>query len=159
MAEKWANRRYLRKLRAGAAAEQGFGFVHLSPAFAGRRGVAKYLAKYVAKEGASGRPELAETALHPDCPPRPVYVASSLTLATRATMRNLRLRRYFFVGGVPGYVSLAELERWFDEGARVVRNRFCAPSSWRRGPPLAADDPRVWEAIEATQAWRNSLAA
>ncbi len=44
----------------------------------------------------SGRSELAETVDHPDVPARPIYISRRLTAKTRCTMRNLRLRRYYW---------------------------------------------------------------
>lgn len=131
--ERAANRAYLAELRAGAAYEWGFGFVRLDRAREGSgRALSRYLAKYLTKHGEGGGLELAETVRHRDCPARPVYVAVALTLRTRATMRNLRLRRYFWhaAASVPGSrpdCDYAE-DLWL-RGIRVTAGRL------RRPPP------------------------
>jgi hypothetical protein len=83
--------------RVGLAAEFGFGFVSLEAGRHGSRGVASYFGKYVAKNGASGKPEICETVQRVEVGRRRVvYVSSSLTARTRCTMRNLRRRRYWW---------------------------------------------------------------
>ncbi|HEY0226773.1 MAG TPA: hypothetical protein VGC05_10350 [Mycobacterium sp.] len=83
-------------LECGWAKEWGFGFVDVQPMRHGSKGLARYLTKYVCKDGVSGRSELAETVDHPDVPARPIYISRRLTAKTRCTMRNLRLRRYYW---------------------------------------------------------------
>ena len=81
----------------GLAAEFGFGFVSLEAGRHGSEGVASYFGKYVAKDGASGKPEICETVQRVEVGRRRVvYVSSSLTARTRCTMRNLRRRRYYW---------------------------------------------------------------
>jgi hypothetical protein len=83
--------------RAGLASELGFGFVSLEKARYGSAGVAGYFCKYVAKDGANGRPEITETVQRVEVGRRRVvYVNQKLTARTRCTMRNLRLRRYYW---------------------------------------------------------------
>ena len=65
-------------------------------------GVAGYFCKYVAKEGASGRPGMRGTVERVEVGRRRVvYMSSKLTARTRCTMRNLRLRRYYWHAGGP----------------------------------------------------------
>lgn len=128
--ERIANRSYVAALKAGAAREWGFGFVDLVDARAGARGLAGYLAKYVCKQGASGRPELAETVAHPDVPARPVYLSPLLTATTRCTMRNLRLRRYYWRAGTmreAGKADCATCEDMWQRGIRVEGGRLRKP--------------------------------
>jgi hypothetical protein len=87
----------IRWVRCGWASKWGFGFVdHQRSRGLGAKALASYLAKYICKIGKSGTPELAETVAHPDVPKRPLYIARTCTARTRCTMRNLRLRRYFW---------------------------------------------------------------
>jgi hypothetical protein len=124
VADRLANARYVQLLKSGLADEWGFGFVSLERGKGwGPKGLASYLAKYVCKEGADGRPELAHTVAHPDVPPRPVYISRDLTGLSRVTMRNLRLRRYYWRGrvGLPvgGPQSCTHVERLWSWGYRV----------------------------------------
>lgn len=130
-ARKRAATLYVRLLKAGLAREWGFGFCDLTMAYAGSRGVASYFAKYVCKESASGRPELAETVAHPDVPRRPIYLSTKLTARTRCTMRNLRLVRYFWQSRdvkEVGLVTWAEAEWLWNEGWRVDADELQPPA-------------------------------
>lgn len=122
--DRIANRAYVQALKRGGAREWGFGFVDLKESRIGSKGLAAYLAKYVCKEGADGRPELAHTVAHADVPARPVYISRQLTRGTRVTMRTLRLKRYFFVGcsGTAGEASIVcrFAEEWWLRGDTVV---------------------------------------
>lgn len=134
--ERIANRIYVGRLKAGAAKEWGFGFVDLVDARAGSKGLASYLAKYVCKEGVHGGPELAETVAHPDVPARPVYMCRDLTAVTRCTMRNLRLRRYYW--RAKSMRSAGKAQCWYVEdmwqrGITVRDGKLVKPQSLR-GP-------------------------
>lgn len=78
---------------ARLAPSYGYGHVDRKAARAERAGVlaAWYAAKYMSKESLAGG--IGELVLSGDAPARPVYVASRLTVRTRCTMRNLRLKR------------------------------------------------------------------
>jgi hypothetical protein len=133
-AERWAARGYVAALKAGMAEQWGFGFVDLREGRAGSRGLAAYLAKYVCKVGASGRPELAETVDHADVPKRPVYISARLTRGTRCTMRNLRLRRYYWRAETmrqPGTADCWYVEDLWSRGFTVKDGRLVRPA---RGP-------------------------
>lgn len=130
---KRAAERYAATLKGGAASEWGFGFCDLSMAYAGSRGVASYFAKYVCKDR-NGRPELAETVAHPDVPRRPIYLSTKLTARTRCTMRNLRLRRYYWQAPTMRQAGMAEcwyVEDLWERGIRVEHGRLARPA---RGP-------------------------
>jgi hypothetical protein len=130
-ARKAAARGYVQLLKAGLAAEWGFGFVDLQMAHHGAKGVGNYFAKYVCKEGAGGRPELAETVAHPDVPARPIYLSNRLTARTRCTMRNLRLRRYYWRAETMRQAGMAEcwyVEELWQRGLRVEHGRLVRPA-------------------------------
>lgn len=132
-ARKRAAERYTALLKAGLAYEWGFGFVDLTMAYAGSRGVASYFAKYVCKDR-NGRPELAETVAHPDVPRRPIYLSNRLTARTRCTMRNLRLRRYYWQAATMRQAGMAEcwyVEDLWRRGIRVESGHLVRPA---RGP-------------------------
>jgi hypothetical protein len=107
--EREAAAAFMSSLRA-VAKRYGFGErvgwdPHRGPDRSGRRGVGAYLAKmarYMAKEAAGEQTGLRE--ILEALPGRRIYRASiRLTAETRATMRNLRLRRWahrYFNGGV-----------------------------------------------------------
>lgn len=129
--EKAAARAYVALLKGGLAHEWGFGFCDLTMAYAGSRGVASYFAKYVCKEGRGGRPELAETVAHADVPPRPIYLSNRLTARTRCTMRNLRLRRYFWQAPTMRQAGMAEcwyVEDLWQRGFRVEHGKLARPA-------------------------------
>jgi hypothetical protein len=122
-----AAHRYTQLLKGGLAVEWGFGFVDIVMGQAGSKGLAAYVAKYVCKEGEHGRPELAETVAHVDVPSRPVYVSPKLTAVTRCTMRNLRLRRYYWRAPTcrqAGLVDCAYAEDLWSRGIRVEHGRL-----------------------------------
>jgi hypothetical protein len=125
-------------LERGWAKEWGFGFIDVQPMRRGSRGLASYLAKYVCKDGVSGRPELAETVDHSDVPARPIYISRRLTGATRCTMRNLRLRRYYWRAWACRQTGLLTCEFAEDlaaRGMKVLGGRLVRPlSEPRRGP-------------------------
>jgi hypothetical protein len=125
-------------LGRGWAKESGFGFVDVQPMRGGAKGLASYLAKYVCKDGVNGRPELAETVDHPDVPARPIYVSRQLTATTRCTMRNLRLRRYFWRAATcrqAGLVTCDYAEDMAARGLKVRAGRLFKPLSQRRRGP------------------------
>lgn len=114
----------------GLAAEFGFGFVSLEVARYGSAGVAGYFCKYVSKGGASGRAEITETVQRVEVGRRRVvYVGARLTARTRCTMRNLRLRRYY----------------WHAEGLRGLRDCRAIEDMHRRG--LYVSGGRLWRPV------------
>jgi hypothetical protein len=134
----------------GLAAEWGFGFVSLEAARYGSAGVAGYFCKYVAKDGASGRPEIQETVQRVEVGRRRVvYVSSKLTARTRCTMRNLRLRRYYWHAG--GSRDCIQVEEDWRRGYRVRFGRICKP--WDVMPEaLRRSENAAWGRIEAARA-------
>lgn len=134
----------------GLAAEFGFGFVSLEVARHGSAGVAGYFCKYVAKDGESGRPEITETVQRVEVGRRRVvYVSSKLTARTRCTMRNLRLRRYYWHGKGPQDCVLVE-ENW-RRGYRVQFGRIVKP--WTVMPEgVRKAEQAAWAKIEAARA-------
>lgn len=143
-ADRWAIRCFVGCLKGTAAAHLGvnppakgtahvwgFGFVDLQLGRAGSKGLASYLAKYVCKEGASGRPELAETVDHEDVPKRPIYISPRLTATTRCTMRNLRLRRYYWRASTMRHAGAAEcwyVEDLWQRGITVHNGKLRRPA-------------------------------
>ena len=136
--------------RRGLAAEWGFGFVSLEAARYGSAGVAGYFCKYVAKEGASGRPEIQETVQRVEVGRRRVvYMSSKLTARTRCTMRNLRLRRYYWHAGGPR--DCVQVEEDWRRGYRVRFGRIYKP--WDVMPDgLRRAEELAWAKIEAARA-------
>lgn len=134
----------------GLAAERGFGFVSLEAARYGSAGVAGYFCKYVAKDGANGRPEIQETVQRVEVGRRRVvYVSSKLTARTRCTMRNLRLRRYYWHAG--GACDCAQVEEDWRRGYRVRFGRMWRPWGVVPGGLRRAEDA-AWAKIEAARA-------
>lgn len=135
---------------AGLAAEWGFGFVSLEAARHGSAGVARYFCKYVAKDGENGRPEITETVQRVEVGRRRVvYVSPKLTARTRCTMRNLRLRRYYWHGGGDRDCVLVE-ENW-RRGYRVQFRRIVKP--WDAMPEaIRRAEDVAWAKIEAARA-------
>lgn len=138
---------------SGLAVEHGFGFVSLEAARYGSAGVAGYFCKYVAKDGESGRPEIAETVQRVEVGKRRVvYVSSKLTARTRCTMRNLRLRRYYWHGG--GRLDCVTVEENWRRGYRVQFGRIRKP--WDVMPEgMRRAEDAAWAKIEA--AWAGPL--
>jgi hypothetical protein len=111
---------------AGLASEWGFGFVSLEVARYGSAGVAGYFCKYVAKNGESGWPEITETVQRVEVGRRRVvYVSQKLTARTRCTMRNLRLRPYYWhARSYRSERDCAEFESMWLRGYRVSFGRM-----------------------------------
>ena len=136
--------------RHGLAAEWRFGFVSLEKARYGSAGVAGYFCKYVAKDGVSGRPEIQETIQRVEVGRRRVvYVSSKLTGRTRCTMRNLRLRRYYWHAGGPR--DCVQVEEDWRRGYRIRFGRIQRP--WAVMPDhLRQAEDAAWARIEAARA-------
>jgi hypothetical protein len=137
--------------RDGLAAEWGFGFVSLEAARYGSAGVAGYFCKYVAKDGENGRPEITETVQRVEVGRRRVvYVSAKLTARTRCTMRNLRLRRYYWhAPSYRGERDCAEFEIMHRRGYRVSFGRM------QRGAVTEAArrvERELWQKTEAARA-------
>ncbi len=136
---------------AGLASEWGFGFVSLDAARYGSAGVAGYFCKYVAKDGESGRPEITETVQRVEVGRRRVvYVSQKLTARTRFTMRNLRLRRYYWhAQSYRGERDCAEFEALFRRGYYVSFGRMCRGAVTETARQVERE---FWEKIAAARA-------
>ena len=116
--------------------------------------MAGYFCKYVAKDGESGRPEITETVQRVEVGRRRVvYVSQTLTARTRCTMRNLRLRRYYWHGrrfSERGSIDCDYAEDMASRGLKVLFGRIVRsigyPSRIRNGETTGRGEAEVeWQ--------------